>query len=175
MEIVLGEIGSKSILLVNDLIIPFEDSVIYSKNSDSISIKLNNTNKELFNTIKREFIKVVHKNSKKIFGTHKSINIIEELYCNPYKITPTGDFFEINVDREVLLPRVLSGNICISKLWNGTKSFGPSCYLMNNVNGNLNNVNNGNNGNNGNGNIPKNNFFIESESGDSDSDSDIHY
>ena len=100
MEIVLGEIGSKSILLVNDLIIPFEDSVIYSKNSDSISIKLNNTNKELFNTIKREFIKVVHKNSKKIFGTHKSINIIEELYCNPYKITPTGDFFEIKYDAD---------------------------------------------------------------------------
>jgi hypothetical protein len=79
---------------------------VVTKNGNKYcNINLILRNKEVIN-FKKEIIKVVHANSKRIFGIQKTINIIEDLYCNSIGINTNNT------------------NIHITGLWFANKSWG---------------------------------------------------
>jgi hypothetical protein len=111
-------------------------NVDFSYNRPNLSITL--TEFELINfnnTLDQLIIESVYKNSKLIYGTQKTMEALEELYCSPHKIAPTGkkyyDLLQLKVNKNFVMSGCLNKNdrvkllVQISGLWFSETSFGP--------------------------------------------------
>jgi hypothetical protein len=111
-------------------------NVDFSYNRPNLSINLIDHELIEFNSkLQNLIVENVFKNSKKIYGTQRTREALQELYCNPQKFAPAGkkyyDLLQLKINKNMVKTDSLSKGdkvkltVQVSGLWFSETSFGP--------------------------------------------------
>ena len=126
----------------NKLVVTFPLSTVafdvdFTYTRPNLSIYLTDTGLIKFiDDLKHTIVSAVFKESKKIYGTQKTMEALNELYCNPHKFAPVRKFYTDLLQLKISATHLGSLKVLkkktkvyltvyISGIWVSEKSFGP--------------------------------------------------